>query len=93
MVKALPPVILEGDFHPFKFWFKDSVQDGMNYRNELFYRLHTVELQKRAQLYHYACKLAQTDAVVVTASEKSYSIWVSLRSPIASHFTPSNFSL
>lgn len=53
----------------------------MYYRNELFYRLHTVDIANRARLYHYACRLSQQSAVVVTASDERCSIWVSLRSP------------
>ena len=60
----------------------------MYYRNELFYRLHTVDISNRARLYHYACKLAQRDTIVVSASDISCSIWVSLRSPGATQFHP-----
>ncbi|HEY9624487.1 MAG TPA: hypothetical protein V6C78_29290 [Crinalium sp.] len=55
----------------------------MYYRNELFYRLYSIDIKHRARLYHYACKLAQHDNVVVTATDVSCSIWVSLRSPSA----------
>lgn len=83
----LPPVVNEGDIFPFKFWFNNTVQDGMYHRNELFYRLHTVPLTSRAQLYHYACKLAQRDNVIVTAAPEQCSIWVSLRSPSVTALT------
>lgn len=53
----------------------------MYYRNELFYRLHSVGPSDRARLYHYACKLAHQSSVVVTASAERYSIWINLRSP------------
>jgi hypothetical protein len=84
---VLPPVVNEGSVFPFKFWFNHTVQDGMYYRNELFYRLHTVGIGTRAQLYHYACRLARRDNVVVTASERQCSIWVSLRSPSVTALT------
>lgn len=77
----LPPIIEEGSLLPFKFWFDNSIQDGMHYRNDLFYRLYTVGLEQRARLYHYACRMAQRDLVIVTATPKQCSIWVSLRSP------------
>jgi hypothetical protein len=80
---VLPPVIEEGNAFPFKFWFNNSIQDGMYYRNELFYRLHTIGLEHRARLYHYACKLAHHDTVIVTTTNDRCSIWVSLRSPSA----------
>jgi hypothetical protein len=81
---VLPPVIDENQTFPFKFWFEDTIQDGMYYQNELFYRLHTVDIKARARLYHYACKLAQKDFVVVTADHDRCSVWVSLRSPSVS---------
>lgn len=84
----LPPVIDEGEFFPFKFWFQGSIQDGMYYRNELFYRLHTVDINHRARLYHYACRLSLRDEIVVTATDTTCSIWVSLRSPGASNLRP-----
>lgn len=59
------------------------MQDGMYYRNELFYRLYSIDLKHRARLYHYACKLAQKDVVVVTSTDVSCSIWISLRSASA----------
>jgi hypothetical protein len=77
---VLPPVIKEGDAFPFKFWFNNGIQDGMYYQSELFYRLHTVDINHRARLYHYACKMARNDFVVVTAASQQCSIWVSLRS-------------
>lgn len=79
----LPPVIHEGDFFPFKFWFNSSIQDGMYYRSELYYRLHTVDVGHRARLYHYACKLSRQSAVVVTTNDKACSLWLNLRSPSA----------
>jgi hypothetical protein len=78
---VLPPVIEEGSAFPFKFWFDNGIQDGMYYRNDLFYRLYTVNLEHRARLYHHACRMAQSDLVVITATPKQCSIWVSLRSP------------
>jgi hypothetical protein len=86
-IPVLPPVVNEGKVFPFKFWFNNTVQDGMYHQNELFYRLHTVPLALRAQLYHYACRLAQRDNVMVTASNTHCSIWVSLRSPSVTALT------
>jgi len=82
---VIPPVIHEQDCHPFKFWFNGEIQEGMVYRNELFYRLQTATEAHRAKLYQRACQLAQQEVaheptVVVTASEQAYSIWLSLRS-------------
>jgi hypothetical protein len=78
---VLPPIINESEVSPFKFWFNDGIQDGMYYQSDLFHRLLSVDSSRRAQLYHYACKLAQTERIVVTASDKGCSLWISLRSP------------
>lgn len=88
----LPPVINEGDFFPFKFWFNSSIQDGMYYRSELYYRLHTVDVEQRAGLYLYACKLSQENTVVVTSTDKACSLWLNLRSSGATSF-PNNSPL
>jgi len=80
---VLPQVVYEGDFFPFKFWLSGRIRDGMYYRNELYYRLHMVESQKRSRLYHYACKLSLTETVIVTTTPKNCSLWISLRSPKA----------
>ncbi len=77
----LPPIVNEHVLFMFKFWFNNNIQEGMYYKDELFYRLHTVELRYRARLYHYACTMAQQDTIIVSASEKKCSIWVGLRSP------------
>ncbi|HIK55362.1 MAG TPA: hypothetical protein IGS37_09385 [Synechococcales cyanobacterium M55_K2018_004] len=79
----LPPVVDEGEIFPFKFWFNDSIQDGISYRSELYYRLRTVPYKQRARLYHFACKMAQRDRVLVTTSSTTCSLWMSLRSPSA----------
>ncbi|NJL36882.1 MAG: hypothetical protein HC840_05375 [Leptolyngbyaceae cyanobacterium RM2_2_4] len=76
----LPPVLDEGAISPFKFWFNDKIQHGMYFRSELFHRLHTVGIEHRARLYHYACRLSRHDTVVVTANNVDCSVWVSLRS-------------
>lgn len=83
---VLPPVLSEGNYHPFKFWFNDRLRDGLFYQNELFYRLQTLSATHRATLYQHACQLAQQDSVIVTASLTEYSMWISLRSPRLSHF-------
>ncbi|GAB4379069.1 MAG: hypothetical protein Kow00121_32330 [Elainellaceae cyanobacterium] len=82
----LPPIVNEGDCHPFKFWFHNKIQDGMVYRNELFYRWQTVPDSDRVRLYRRACQLVQNsqDSVVVTATTQQYSIWISLRNPCLS---------
>lgn len=55
----------------------------MSYQNELFCRLQTFDIQQRAQVYHFACKLTrQNIALVITSSAKACSLWASLRDPL-----------
>lgn len=79
----LPLVVDEKKIFIFKFWFNGSIQDGMSYQNELFCRLQTFDIQHRAQVYHFACKLTQQNtALVITSSAKACSLWASLRDPL-----------
>jgi hypothetical protein len=81
LLPVLPIILAEGNYRSFKFWFNEQLQDGLCYRDELFYRLTSVLIPHRTQLYRAACQLAQSDPVIVTASRTEYSMWVSLRSP------------
>jgi len=83
---VLPLVISDRDIFPFKFWFDGNIQDGMYYRNELYYRLDTANVSQRAKLFHYACKLSRKTTLVLTTNVRECSIWVSLRGQ-----TPSTF--
>lgn len=65
----------------------------MYYRSELFCRLQSVPARYRAQLYHYACRLAQKESVVISAGAEQYSIWVGLRSPNAIELITGNCPL
>lgn len=76
----LPQVLPESQLHIFKFWFNGSVQDGLHYRNELFYRARTVNSSERTRLYQLACRLCDRNAdLVLSAIEDSCSLWISLR--------------
>lgn len=76
----LPKVIPENQAQMFKFWFNGDIQDGMRYRNELYYRVQRWSSQDRPQLYHMACKLTQQGAdVLVTVDGEHGSLWASLR--------------
>ncbi|MEM9451224.1 MAG: hypothetical protein AAGA75_22175 [Cyanobacteria bacterium P01_E01_bin.6] len=78
---VLPAVLEEENYSLFKFWFEDRIHDGLYYRHELFYRLQTLSVEFRAQLYHSACQLAQQEPVVVTVTSDTCSLWVSLQNP------------
>lgn len=77
----LPEIVNEAKIHSFKFWFSDRIQEGMNYRGELFYRLHTADASERAKVFQTACRLSQRGAsLVLTLSDEQCSLWGSLRS-------------
>ena len=76
----LPQVLREDRIRTFKFWFNDSIQDGLHFRNELFYRSRSVDLSARARLYQLATRLAEHNAyVLVTVTSDQCSLWISLR--------------
>lgn len=76
----LPQVLREDRIRTFKFWFNDSLQDGLHFRNELFYRCRTVDISQRARLYQLATRLAEHHAyVLVTVTSEHCSLWISLR--------------
>ena len=80
VLPLLPRVVTENQVQPFKFWFNDSLQDGLHFQNELYYRLRQTPITERSRMYHLACKLVQHDAdVLLTASEEQCSLWANLR--------------
>jgi hypothetical protein len=80
---VLPQVISESQIFVFKFWFGDSIRYGMYHQGELFCRLGTYDVSKRPQVYQFACKLTQKQALtVITSNTYDCSLWGSLRSPL-----------
>lgn len=76
----LPEVIPERTVKPFKFLFNSSLQDGVHFKNELYYRLKKTPISSRSQLYKLACKLAQHGAdVLLTLDDEQCSLWANLR--------------
>lgn len=76
----LPKVIQEQQLKPFKFWFNDSLQDGVHFQNELYYRLRQMPIADRSRLYQLGSKLVQRGAdVFLTASDEQCSLWANLR--------------
>ena len=77
----LPKVVEESTVRVFKFWFCETLQDGMHLQNELYYRLKQANPEYRTRLYQLACKLTQKGAdVVLTVGEQNCSLWASIRS-------------
>jgi len=80
---VLPQVINENQVFIFKFWFSNTIRYGMYYQNELFCRLNTYPLARRADAYQLACKLNQQNAVtLISCTPDQCSLWGSLRSPL-----------
>lgn len=76
----LPKIVPENQLQPFKFWFNDSLQDGVHFQNELYYRLRQMPIAERGRLYQLGCKLGQNGAdVFLTASDVQCSLWANLR--------------
>jgi hypothetical protein len=79
---VLPFVVDESKILIFKFWFDNTVQDGLSYQGELFCRVQTLNLRYRPQLYHLGCKLSQQGtSVVISSGIDTCSLWISLRDP------------
>ena len=77
----LPKVVEESTVRVFKFWFCETLQEGMHLQNELYYRLKQASPEYRTRLYQLACKLTQKGAdVVLTVDEQNCSLWASIRS-------------
>lgn len=76
----LPKVVLESEVQQFKFWFNNSLQDGVHFQNELYYRLKQTPVERRSYLYHLACRLSQHGAdVFLTTDDEQCSLWANLR--------------
>ncbi|PZV12187.1 MAG: hypothetical protein DCF22_12960 [Leptolyngbya sp.] len=76
----MPPLVLDEEHvFIFKFWFADTIQNGMYYQNELFCQLVVVEVHQRSQLYQLSCKFARNEGLVVTCSKTGCRLWGSLR--------------
>jgi phosphoserine phosphatase len=65
----------------FNFWRNAQVQQGMRYGSELFRLASRFSNHQRQQAFELAQKLSWEGAkqVVVTATAKHYTVWVSLR--------------
>jgi len=76
----LPRVIQENTIQPFKFWLSGSLQDGVHFHNELYYRLKQAPADARGQLYQLGCRLVQHGAdVFLSVSDENCSLWANLR--------------
>ncbi|MBD1863870.1 MULTISPECIES: hypothetical protein [Trichocoleus] len=78
----LLPVIPELTIHRFKFLgAQGDLQDGMRHRSELYRHVASFEIEQHRQAYALGIDLAQHGGkTVLTRSQGSCAVWVSLRS-------------
>jgi hypothetical protein len=94
VVVVLPIILSEDKVFPFKFWFANTLQEGIHHQDELYCRLTTFSAGDRAKAYHLSCRLAQTGAIVIlTLSTQRCGLWVSLRTPLARSVLSGNYQL
>lgn len=77
----MPPRILaENSVRVFKFWFGNSLRDGLHHGSELYFLSQTRSIQNRTRLYRLAHSLAFRGAdVLVTVSQSHCRLWIGLR--------------
>lgn len=79
----LPKFIPEDQVFVFNFWFDNTMQQGMYFRNELYCRIGEFPADHRVYLYQAGCKLIRRGmAVVLTHALNHCSLWVDLRNPL-----------
>lgn len=77
----LPAIISEQFVRRFNFWASGEIQEGMYYGNELYRLVSTFHFRKHEQAYALGTDIAQHGKqTIITCSENSYAVWVSLRS-------------
>lgn len=80
---VLPKFIPEDQVFVFNFWFDNTMQQGMYFRNELYCRIGEFPADHRVYLYQAGCKLIRRGmAVVLTHALDRCSLWVDLRNPL-----------
>ncbi|MGF1568868.1 MAG: hypothetical protein ACFCVD_12485 [Nodosilinea sp.] len=76
--------ISEDFITPFKFWNRNQIVTGMQFRNELFYQVLTAPIKDRDRFFQDVDRLnPDASDMVITASKYHYTAWVNLRSPMA----------
>jgi hypothetical protein len=79
---VLPVVLNEQQISPFKFYWEQTVREGMMYAAEIYGVAYELGSGHRLHAYQLACELmAQGWSAVVTVSQSRYLVWLSVRSP------------
>lgn len=80
---VLPKFIPEDQVFVFNFWFDNTMQQGMYFRNELYCRIGEFPVDQRVYVYRAGCKLSRRRmSVVLTNALDHCSLWVDLRTPL-----------
>lgn len=77
---TVPLVVREQQVALFKFYMDQAICEGMTHSNELYRLIKVFSLKERLEAYRFGCELILQGApVVITVSQKRYTVWASLR--------------
>jgi hypothetical protein len=86
-MEFLPVLLIQDQVILFKFWLNGNVQEGLQYRNKLFFKSQLFQCYQRAEALELGYKISQKNIqTVITFSELNYTLWVDLQSSIAYDF-------
>lgn len=79
----LPIVICEESVRLFKFYYDDSIRQGMCRGSQLYALLQIFDAKQRSLAYELGCRLANRGhEVAITVSSQDYKVWVEVRSSV-----------
>lgn len=65
----------------FKFWFDQTLNEGMQYESALFQRVCTIDYERRQQVYQQAAQLVHYGAdIMITYDDRDCHLWLNLKS-------------
>lgn len=82
-----PSIVSDQNILIFYFYFDQLVQEGMTYKNELYRLKKRFRNTQRLDAYQLGCELVeQYVPTIISVSRHHYSVWISLRNPLAADF-------
>ncbi|MBD2098468.1 hypothetical protein H6F90_25690 [Trichocoleus sp. FACHB-591] len=85
----LPLVLSHELVHPFKFWHRNEICEGMYSGAELYRLCTTHQAEDRQKAFCLALSLSEHGAqVCITAMRNEYKVWVGLRNLPTAALTP-----
>lgn len=89
-LESAPHVIPEQQITLFKFYMDQAIQDGLTYGNELYRLAKEFRIDDWLEADRLGCELiGQGIPTVISVSKQRYSVWISLRNPLAATFAAS----